>query len=221
MPAASGRTAPFRHTRLSARRRGVSTVPTRAAALGSLLQGSGVDIVPRIGEGQQKVAPMSRTSAHVNSVDSRRKKIGRPSKGDRAVVYTRVPDTLLTPIKAIVDSTGENQSDIVASLAVIGLRHQDEFHAGYAELHHIPADLTNGELQLIDEAPDFETVWARVPKAVAEKIKSLAANRKKAHVAGAFVLIGLRHPEEVDSALAELRQNALPPTNQEEFDMAI
>jgi hypothetical protein len=49
------------------------------------------------------------------------RRTGRPSKGDRVVVYTRVPRPVGDAIRAISDKTGMAMSDVVAALAAKGL----------------------------------------------------------------------------------------------------
>jgi len=46
---------------------------------------------------------------------------GRPSKGDRDVLYTRVPRPVGDAIRALSDQTGMAISDVVAALAAKGL----------------------------------------------------------------------------------------------------
>ena len=46
---------------------------------------------------------------------------GRPSKGDRDVLYTRVPRPVGDAIRALSDQTGMAISDVIAALAAKGL----------------------------------------------------------------------------------------------------
>lgn len=54
---------------------------------------------------------------------------GRPSKGDRVVVASRMPRQLADEIKALSDDRDEYLSDLVATLVRIGLRHRNELPA--------------------------------------------------------------------------------------------
>lgn len=48
-------------------------------------------------------------------------RIGRPSKGDRDVLYTRVPRAVGDAIRALSDQTGMAISDVIAALAAESL----------------------------------------------------------------------------------------------------
>jgi hypothetical protein len=61
---------------------------------------------------------------------------GRPSKGDRVVVYTRVQRPVRDAIHALADETGMSVSDVLAALAAQSLGMQE----------HAP-DLTSNDQQ--------------------------------------------------------------------------
>ena len=52
-------------------------------------------------------------------------RIGRPSKGDRVVIYTRVQRPLGDAIRALADETGMSVSDVLAALAAQSLGMQE------------------------------------------------------------------------------------------------
>lgn len=54
---------------------------------------------------------------------------GRPSKGDRVVVYSRMPRPQAEAVKQLADARGMPVSDLVAGLVALGLRHQGELPA--------------------------------------------------------------------------------------------
>lgn len=176
---------------------------------------------------------MSRVSTRTPGFSAAGHKIGRPSKGRRGVVYIRVPNSVLLDVNKIVDSSGENVSDTVSALTVIGLRHRSEFDSGCSELHQIPVVNRDGELQLADATDtsrpvERETIWSRMPLAVVNAVERLTVEtrRKKSDVAAALLIVGLRYKEDFDSALLELRSTAAQHANgqnasQEELNMAI
>ena len=176
---------------------------------------------------------MSRASTRTPGFSAAGHKIGRPSKGRRGVVYIRVPNSVVLEVNTIAESNGENVSDTVSALTAIGLRHRSEFNSGFSALHHVPVVNQDGELQLADatDTPrpvERETVWSRMPMTVVNAVERLTVEtrKKKTDVAAALLIVGLRHQDEFDSALRELRSTAAQhatsqDASQEELNMAI
>jgi hypothetical protein len=55
-----------------------------------------------------------------------RKKIGRPSKGDRVVTWTRLPRAHRETAEALAAELGQPLSEVLAALVAIGFNHRSE-----------------------------------------------------------------------------------------------
>lgn len=55
-----------------------------------------------------------------------KKRVGRPSKGDRHTFVTRVPQQDSLEVQAIAHQRGWSYSETIAELVRIALRHRDE-----------------------------------------------------------------------------------------------
>ena len=55
-----------------------------------------------------------------------RQKIGRPSKGDRVVTWTRLPRSDREVVDELARELGQPVGDVLAALVAVGLKHRGE-----------------------------------------------------------------------------------------------
>ncbi|MFI9507357.1 hypothetical protein [Nocardia sp. NPDC052566] len=153
-------------------------------------------------------------------------KKGRPSKGQRRVVYTRLfkqdatkVNTLAEKYAPIAEANKLDPSDATAALALIGCRKEfrAEFRTCFKQLMRNAEPSGQSTLPLSIEVDDNQTapteiVWTRMPRPVVAEIGALEVALKKqrirAYISGAFVMVGLKHRDQLESAFRELRRLA-------------
>lgn len=69
---------------------------------------------------------MPKVCAKISAM-TERKKIGRPSKGDRVVTWTRLPRAHREKAEALAAELGQPLSEVLAALVAIGFNHRSEF----------------------------------------------------------------------------------------------
>lgn len=63
-------------------------------------------------------------------------KIGRPSKGERVVTFTRLPKFSRQQVEELASQSGKPLSDVLAALVAIGLSHPQELDLGAPRQEH-------------------------------------------------------------------------------------
>lgn len=71
----------------------------------------------------------ARVGADFPQVECGHRPTGRASRGDRVVVYSRMPRPQADAVKGWPTTRGMHVSDLVAGLVALGLRHQAELPA--------------------------------------------------------------------------------------------
>lgn len=111
-------------------------------------------------------------------------RIGRPSKGPRAVIVPRLLLADDRALKGLAEIRGGNVSETAAELIAIGLRRRGELP------DELPMRMTSAE------ATDFTV---RIPLDADQTVRAIASDRGRSIsiVAGALIKIGLRHRDEL------------------------
>lgn len=103
---------------------------------------------------------------------------GRPSKGPRDAIGTRLPRAHSEQLRAVAADLGWYNSDATAELIRVGLRHLGELAA---------------------PARGSETYLARVPQADGQTVRTIAADLDWSYsdVVAALIAVGLGHLDEL------------------------
>lgn len=74
----------------------------------------------------------------IAAMPNRRPGRGRPSKGDRDLMATRLPTPTAALVRELAEVRDWTYSDTLAALVAIGLNHRDELPAEAAEQEELP-----------------------------------------------------------------------------------
>lgn len=145
---------------------------------------------------------------------------GRPSKGDRQFIATRVRADVDSSIRSIADNTKTPFGDVVGTMLLIGTRHIDQFDDVFRELLPLTRTTVDGQVQFDPSAHDAITsITGRAPTPVesrAREIRSALSPHGKIPMMLVFstlLTIGVRNCEgdAFTSALADMYELALDP----------
>lgn len=107
---------------------------------------------------------------------STKRRVGRPSKGDRSSACTRLPQPVRANVDVLVSAHGL-LGEVVAALAEAGLQHVEE-----AAFEPVPPG-------------SGVATWTRLPRPVRTRVDELVVRSRRsiADVLAALVAVGLRH----------------------------
>ncbi|RZT75461.1 hypothetical protein EV383_6201 [Pseudonocardia sediminis] len=121
------------------------------------------------------------------------RRIGRPSKGPRVAIGTRIPEAHGTQLRSVASDRGWYHSETAAALISVGLRHLQEATA---------------------PAPGTDALMIRVPQTDGQRVRDIAAELDWSYsdTAAALIAVGLRHLDELPAKSSTTPSN---PAQQE------
>ena len=116
------------------------------------------------------------------------RRIGRPSKGPRVAIGTRMPEAHGAQLRAVASDRGWYHSETAAALISVGLRHLQEVTA--------PAQGT-------------DALMTRVPEFDGQKVRGIAADLDWSYsdTAAALIAVGLRHLDELPTRSSSVKSS--------------